>query len=82
MFEFFFKIQNHNKNRKKFIWVLKKQQIRLTRQKIGYLIIYWIILSYYEFVNNFSALLLCKINVFNIFNVDNFFSDFTYIAEY
>ena len=51
------------KRMKKFIWILKNQYIL-------YPIYYWetIIVIFYQFVNNFSALLLCKMNVFNNFN--------------
>ena len=34
-------------------------------KSIGYLIINWLDF-FYQFLNNFSALLLCKINVFDI----------------
>ena len=43
--------------------------------RIGYLIICWVIF-FYQFVDNFSALLLCKINVLDIFDTGNFFQIF------
>ena len=48
----------------------EKSQMNWKLKKVDYLIIYWI--TY----NNFSALSLCKINVFDIFNIVGFFSNF------
>ena len=36
----------------------------------------------YTFINNFSLLFLCKINILDIFNMVDFFQDFSYIAKY
>ena len=40
------------------------------------------IFFFYQFLTNYKALLLCKINDFDIFNMVKFFSDDSYIASY
>ena len=37
---------------------------------------------FYQFDNNYSALLSCKTNVLDMFNMGDFFPDFRYIAKY
>ena len=44
----------------------------MKKKKIDYLIIYWTIFIRY-FFNNFSTLLLCKMNFLSIFNIVDFF---------
>ena len=38
------------------------------RKRIGCLIIYWTVV-FLQFVYNFSELLLCKINIFDVFSI-------------
>ena len=49
---------------------------------MGHLIIYRTIFFFGEFGNDLSVLLLCKIHVFDFFNVVNFFQIVFYIAKY
>ena len=42
------------------------------KKKMGYVIFYGTIIFFLQFVNNFSAFLLCKIHVSNIFNTIDF----------
>ena len=51
------------------------------KKRIGYLIIYWTMIVSPIF-NNFSALLLCKINIFDFFDINDFFSNFCYVGRY
>ena len=49
------------------------------KKRMIYLLIYLPII-FYQFFNNFSSLLLRKINVFDIFKMFHFFKIFFYIA--
>ena len=48
------------------------------KNRIGYLIIYWTIIS---FINNFSTLLLCKINFLKFFRMGDFFLELLLFCE-
>ena len=64
------------------MWILKTQYIHL-EQKNNRLLNYLLgNICFYQFVHNFSVLLLCKINVYDIFNMIDLFLDFWFIAKY
>ena len=70
------------KKLKKFIWILKDQKIHLKWKKdrlTGYSnwTFFALLYDFFNlFVNNFSALLLCKINFLYIFDTGDFFQNF------
>ena len=58
---------------KKIIWILENQQIIYVKLKEKKWVSGLLIEIFFnQFVNNFSELLLCKINVGDVFNTDNF----------
>ena len=63
------------------IWIFIQTYLRKStkhqyvKEKI-YLSIYWTIIYFHRFVNNFSEFILCKMNDFNVFNMVGLFDIF------
>ena len=51
------------------------------KETIGYLIIYWTII-FYQFVNNFSELLSCKMNVPDVFYISQNFLFYRQVRKF
>ena len=69
----FIKVKRLEKNSYEF-W--KPKKLIWNEEWLGYLIIYWTIICFINFLNNVSTLLLCKINLLDIVDIGDFFQIF------